>query len=358
MYLFIDHKPDSYSDRWIAYCEKNKVPYKLVNCSDTDIISQLKSCKGLIWHWNLTDYRINLFARQLTASLLKKGISVFPDLDSSWHYDDKIGQKYLLEAIGAPMVKSYVFYHKDEALDWVDSTVFPKIFKLKCGSGSSNVKLVKTKRKARQLIRQSFGKGFLPTNRWARIKERVWILKRDRNLAAVKGLAGGIARLVIPKEKEKLAPREKGYAYFQEFIPDNTYDTRLVVIGDRCLGLRRFCRKGDFRASGSGLLDYNPDNIDLRMVKIAHETAQKLDSQSMAFDFILDKGIPKIIEISYCHPIDFLDRCPGYWDSNLKWHKGKFIAQELIIENFIRSLEIEEEQEEELVDVAGTKISS
>lgn len=351
MTLFIHHDSDSYSHRWIDYCNRKQIPYKIINCRDTDIIPQLKTCKGLLWHWDLNDYRIKLFSRQLTASLIKKGIKVYPDLNSAWHYDDKIGQKYLLEAVNAPLVNSYVFYSKPDALLWIEKTDFPKVFKLKCGAGSRNVRLVRNKRQANKLVRKSFGKGFNPVAPLARIKDRFWILRRDRNWNAIKKVAGGIARLIIPKEKEKLATKEKGYIYFQDFIPKNTYDTRLVVIGNRCFALRRYCRKGDFRASGSGLLDYNPEITDIRMVKIAHETAKALNTQTLALDFILDNNVPKIIEISYCHPIDFLDPCPGYWDSDLKWHEGKFIAQELIIDDFLASLTTEEKKKRKKEEV-------
>ncbi len=340
MKLCINHQPGSYSDRWIDYCQRNGIPFKIINCRDTDIIDQLEDGSGLMWHWDLTDFRAALFARQLTILFEKKGIKVFPDVNTSWHYDDKIGQKYLLEAINAPMVKTYVFYTKKDALKWAETVSFPKVFKLRCGAGSSNVRLAKSKNHAKKLIRRAFGKGYKPIDPIGRVKERFWILKRDRNLKALKLVAGGFARLMLPNEKENFSPKEKGYIYFQEFIAHNSYDTRLVVIGNRCFGLRRYCRPGDFRASGSGLLDYNPDSIDIRMVEIAHETAVKLRSQSMAFDFILDESVPKIIEISYCHPIDFLDKCPGYWDRDLNWHEGSSLAQEFILDDFVQSLNL------------------
>ena len=81
---------------------------------------------------------------------------------------------------------------------------------------------------------------------------------------------------------------EKGYVYFQDFVPGNEYDTRLVVIGDRCFGVRRYCRKGDFRASGSGIKVYDPELIDKKCIQIAFEVANKLNTQSVALDFILD----------------------------------------------------------------------
>ena len=146
MKIAIHEDAGSFSDRWIKYCNENQVPYKLVNCYDSDIISQLDDCQGLMWHWSQNDYKAVLFARQLTISLEKKEIKVFPDVNTAWHFDDKVGQKYLLEAIGAPLVKSYVFYSRQEALDWLDTTTFPKVFKLRSGASSVNVSLAKTKK--------------------------------------------------------------------------------------------------------------------------------------------------------------------------------------------------------------------
>ena len=303
MKIAIHDHAGSFSDRWIKYCDENQVPYKLVNCYDSDIVAQLDDCKGLMWHWNQNDYKAALFARQLTISLEKKGIKVFPDVNTAWHYDDKVGQKYLLEAIGAPLVKSYVFYSRQEALDWLDKTTFPKVFKLRGGAGSVNVSLAKTKKKAKRLIKKAFGKGFSHINRFSRLKDRFWVLKRDKNLKAMRGVLAGFARIFIPTEVERFSHNEKGYIYFQDFIPENEYDTRLIVIGNRCFGVRRYCRKGDFRASGSGISSYEPELIDKKCIQSAFDIAKKLKVQSVAFDFIWDNQKPKIVEISYCFPM-------------------------------------------------------
>jgi glutathione synthase/RimK-type ligase-like ATP-grasp enzyme len=85
---------------------------------------------------------------------------VFPDFRTAWHFDDKVAQKYLFEAIGAPLVPSYVFFDKQEALRWAELTTFPKVFKLRGGAGSQNVSLVKTKQECIKLIHKAFGKGF------------------------------------------------------------------------------------------------------------------------------------------------------------------------------------------------------
>jgi glutathione synthase/RimK-type ligase-like ATP-grasp enzyme len=339
MKIAIHELSGSFSDRWIKYCDDNQVPYKLVNCYSSDILVQLDDCNGVMWHWNQNDYKAALFARQLTVSIEKKGIKVYPDVNTSWHHDDKVGQKYLLEAIGAPLVTSYVFYSKKDAFDWADKTTFPKVFKLRGGAGSVNVSLAKTKQKARQLIKRAFGNGFTHINRLARLKDRIRVLKRDRDMIAVQGVLSGLVRIFYPTEVERFSANDKGYIYFQDFIPQNGYDTRLIVIGDRCFGLRRYCRKNDFRASGSGILSYEPELFDERFIRIAFDTAKILKVQSVAFDFIWDNKMPKIVEISYCFAMGpSIDNCQGYWDSNLIWHKETVNPQYFIIEDFINEL--------------------
>ena len=339
MKIAIHELANSFSDRWIKFCDENQVPYKLVNCYDNDIVSHLDECDGLMWHWNQNDYKAALFARQLTLSLEKKGIKVFPDVNTAWHHDDKVGQKYLLEAIAAPLVKSYVFYSEREALKWIDKTTFPKVFKLRGGAGSVNVSLAKTKKSARHLITKAFGNGFSHIDRFSRLKDRFRVLKRDKNLTAARGVVSGVARILFPTEVERFSHNEKGYIYFQDFIPGNGYDTRLVIIGDRCFGLRRYCRKGDFRASGSGIMAYEPELFDTKCIQIAFETANKLKTQSVAFDFIWNNLKPEIVEISYCFTMGrAYDDCPGFWDSNLKWHKKPVNPQYFMIEDFINEL--------------------
>ena len=211
MKIAIHKLTGSFSDRWIKYCNENNIPYKLVNCYDSDIVAQLDDCIGLMWHWSLNDYKAALFAWQLTISLEKKGIKVFPDVNTAWHYYDKLGQKYLLEAVGAPIVNSYLFYSKQDALNWLDTTNFPKVFKLRGGAASVNVRLVNSKTKAKKLIRKAFGGGFSHINHFSRLKDRIRILKRDKNLISLRGVISGIARLFIPTEVERFSHNEKGY---------------------------------------------------------------------------------------------------------------------------------------------------
>ena len=338
MKLAIHPIDGSFSDEWIEYCDENNIPYKIVNCYDSDIIEQLADCDGLLWNWNLTDYKAALFAKQLTISLEERGFKVFPNSNTSWHYDDKVGQKYLLEAIDAPLVPAHVFYSKAEAMNWINNVKFPLVFKLRGGAGALNVRLVKNSNEARKLIRKAFGKGFASRNRYEKIRSRIKALRKTPNFENLIALIKSTLRILIPTELEKYAPRQKGYIYFQDFIPDNNYDNRVVVMRNKCYAVRRYNRENDFRASGSGNWAFEKDLFDIKMIKVAFNIAKKLDVQSVAFDFIRDGDEYKIVEMSYTWPIHGSDLCPGYWDNNLNWHAKKVTSGVFIIQDFIEEI--------------------
>ena len=126
--------------------------------------------------------------------------------------------------------------------------------------------------------------------------------------------------------------RQKGYIYFQDFLPDNKFDTRITVIGNRAFGFKRNNRPNDFRASGSGQIIYDTEGIDKRCIAIAFGIVAKLNAQSLAFDFILDKNHdPQITEISYCYQNKAIYDCPGYWDDKMSWHESHVWPEDAIL---------------------------
>ena len=110
----------------------------------------------------------------------------------------------------------------------------------------------------------------------------------------------------------------------------------MIIIGNKAFAIKRMVRENDFRASGSGNISYDPVQIRKIFIELAFKVNSKIGSSSIAFDFIVDEdGNPLIVEISYGYATKAYDRCPGYWDSDLKWHEGKFNPQEWIIESLI-----------------------
>lgn len=340
MKIAIHNNQGGFTPRWIAYCQANGIDYKLVNCYQSDIMAKLKDCDALMWHFSQNSPKDFLFAKQLIYTLDAAGKKVFPDFHTAWHFDDKVGQKYLLEAIGAPLAPTWVFYDKQQALNWAKTTDFPKVFKLRGGAGSQNVQLVHSLKDAKQLIRKAFGCGFPVYDALGSLKER-W-RKFRLGKGNVKDLLKGMVRFVVPPPYARVKAREKGYVYFQEFIPNNDHDIRIVVIGDKAFAIKRMVRKNDFRASGGGEILYEKHLFNERDIKLAFEVHEKMKSQSTALDLVYDKGEPKIVEISYGFSPEGYDPCPGYWDRELNWHEGKFDPYGWMVENLVSSVENEE----------------
>jgi glutathione synthase/RimK-type ligase-like ATP-grasp enzyme len=335
---------DKTSEQWLIYLKENNIPVKIVNCFDSNIISQLKGCSGLMFHISLgPQENMLLFAKQLVKAIENKGIKVFPNSNTMWHYDDKVGQKYLFESIEAPLVPTYVFFSLNDAANWIKSTNFPKVFKLRNGASSKNVMLLKTEKEALKLVEKAFGKGFKNQGfSLDYLKEKWRLYKIDKTKLA--GVKGAVKRLFfVPKEERKYSI-EQGYAYFQEFIPNNTYDIRIVVINHKAYGFRRKVRKNDFRASGSGEFDFKKDSFPIDCIKIGFDVSNKLNLQSAAFDFVLDKeNNPLIVEVSYTFASSGKYRnCEGYWDKQLNWYPGPFNPYGWMVESLISEIQYSE----------------
>ena len=320
-----------FAPRWVEYCRANEIPYKLVDCYANHIIRDLESCCALLWHYSHSDPKDVLIARQIHSALEHSGFRTFPDFCTAWHFDDKVGQKYLFEALDIPTLDTYVSVERADALEWAKKTEYPKVFKSRHGAGSSNVALVYSSKQAQRLIKRAFGRGLSVYRPWENLKERFY--KWRLGTASALDLIKGVARFLYPPRFSRVLGRERGYVYFQEFAADNDSDVRVIVIDDKAFGIRRWVRPDDFRASGSGKISYEPEFIEQDCIKLAFQCAKKIGSSCVAFDFVRKAdGSPVILEVSYGFIAAGYDACPGYWDVDMNWHEGAFNPQGWIID--------------------------
>jgi hypothetical protein len=337
--IAIHDEPGTFSDRWRKRCDDLGVPTVLVNCRSTDIISQLRGCSGLMWHWFHDRPTDQLIARSVIAAAELMGLKVFPSTATCWHFDDKIAQKYLLEAVEAPLVSTKVFFDRADALAEVDRGPYPLVFKLRRGAGSANVRLVQTAREGRRLAMRSFGSGFTPVASVLRDPARRLARARARR-DLVSGLLRLPGRALRWRRALSETPRERGYFYVQEFAPGNDSDTRVTIVGERAFAFVRRNRTGDFRASGSGVIEHDPGNIDKRCIEIGFAVTKKIGAQSCAFDFVFDaRRDPRIVEVSYGYQAEAVHDCPGHWSADLSWRPGQTWPQDAILEDLVRSIE-------------------
>ena len=135
-------------------------------------------------------------------------------------------------------------------------------------------------------------------------------------------------------------PRQKGYAYFQEFIPNDGFDYRLEIANNKAIAMVRMCREGDFRASGGHDDRYDASLIPQEVVEFAFECYDKLDVQSVALDIVREKvsGELYLIEVSYCYGLDADEFEHGYWTRNGEHHREPFNGVYWMIEEVIKAI--------------------
>jgi len=336
-----------YAEIWAKILEAQGVDVRWVDLTAHDPFEQIKGCDGVVWHHgcSLDD---KLKANRILHSIeLYLGIPVYPDHYISWHFDEKIAVHYVLKAADVPTPPTWVFWNKEEALEWANLTNYPKVFKLSPGSRGKNVVKVDSSKEARRLIELMFGIGIHSGSLHKRQVSGIFRLKRpiarfrERIRHALTGKPVGLSR-------SKRGVLEKGYAYFQEFIPHD-FETRTWVVGDQIWANRKFPLPGDFRVSGGPRiadldpsqidLRLDPSQIDLRCVRTAKDICDRLGFSAMAIDFLFHNGDPVVIDIGYTIYTDSADLpYPGFWNKNLVWTEGVQSHKEADVKTFLEKV--------------------
>jgi glutathione synthase/RimK-type ligase-like ATP-grasp enzyme len=246
----------------------------------------------------------------------------------------------LLKSYGFPVIKSWIFYEYKSAVEFSEKASYPLVFKLCSGAGSRMVRLIKNKYTAKKYIDLMFRTGIsyekgLPDEFFDIIKNKgiSYFLKTKA------------ANFFNRKKEGKFFINEdwqthKNYILFQEFLPGNQYDTRVVTIGDRAFGFVRYNRKDDFRASGESNVNYDPKSIDLSFVELALKISKRFGFDTMAYDFLYDQDKnPAISEISYVYGGQRgskISKCPGYWNQKMVWYEGRTSVAHGILSHILK----------------------
>lgn len=322
----------SFSHRWIEFCENNNITFKLLDFADNDIISRIKEIDILLWHFDPYDA---LYAQSIIKSAELLGKITYPNSETSWHFDNKIAQKYVFESLDLPFPKTHIFYDIKEAKIWANKTNYPIVFKKSNGASSKNVILLKDKESALSLINVAYKKGLNAVNPTEIFRDKLRVFAKKKDYESILAAIKSFVRIVIPGKNYRILPKQKGYVYFQEFMPDNSHDTRIIVIGNRAFGVIRHNRENDFRASGSGMVTYDHNKIDMDCIQLAFKISQIMKMQSVACDFVFGENRqPILLEVSYGFITGkFYESCEGIWDSELNWLNIPVRPEQFILED-------------------------
>jgi glutathione synthase/RimK-type ligase-like ATP-grasp enzyme len=301
-----------------------------VDAYRADIFERLADCDGFMWRFDFSSPERGFAKRLLSAIEHTHAIASFPSWRDAWHFEDKIAQHYLLNAVGIPTPRTWTFWDRASALAFFQNTRYPLVLKIAHGCQSNNVRLIANVAEAEYWVHVFFGTGAGSLNEGPASATRQ-LLRRARS--AIQTLSAAQAT------DEEI---QRHCIYVQEFLAGNSFDTRVTVIGSRAFAFRRLNRPQDFRASGSGRIDWDPEGIDPRAVHLAFDVARRLGAQSVAVDVLRRSDELVVADVSYTYATWAVRDCPGHWErpagileADLVWTSGRTRPEDAIFHDFV-----------------------
>ena len=106
----------SFSERWIALAGERGIDVERVDVFSENALERIAGCDGFMWRYGFDPVSLNCAKRLLSAVEHGLSMPIFPDHRTAWHFEDKIAQAYLLEALDVPTAKTRIFWDKAAAL--------------------------------------------------------------------------------------------------------------------------------------------------------------------------------------------------------------------------------------------------
>ncbi len=194
----------SYHKDFVYACRELGISYRLVDISASDWIHLVTAsgCDAILaWPSALPLVWNSLFDDRLRILQENLGFRVYPSIEECWLYESKLRARDWLDANGIPHPRTWVFFDRDEALQFADSAPLPLVSKTNTGASGSGVSVLHSRRQVRKQIHTSFGRGILPRG-------------------------------------QGRTERQRGFAYLQEYLPEAN-EWRMVRIGDSFFGYRK-----------------------------------------------------------------------------------------------------------------------
>lgn len=321
---------EDFTQAWIDVCRDWNLDYEIIDVNHSDFFEKVKVKDIVLWHYSHNNRFDMEFASSILSVLETMNIKVFPKFEDRFHFDNKVIQKYLFDALQVKTPQTNVFFN--EISIGQNEIKFPVVVKLKGGAGSENTWIASSRNQLKTVVRKMFGKGI----RRYSIKRRMKLDMARSNgfLEKLKNICKAVFRVFLLDSNSSYIGRERGYVYLQEFISDLDSDIRIIVVGERAFGLKRFVRDGDFRASGSGKFESNVSKLPINCVELAFDFLKKNNGYCCAFDFIKSGNEYLLLEISYGFKLQAYLNCTGYYSNDLIYHEEFFNPCHWIIKDY------------------------
>lgn len=302
------------------------IDYAIVDFNRHDWIEKAELFDLIIWHSGYMGPKASSYYKEKIFFLENyMGKLVVPNYSTIWHFESKVAQSYIFKYFDIEVPNTYVTFSYSDALESLSKLNLPLVFKKSFGASSSNVRLVRKRKLAIRLLQRIFC-------------QQMWDDAKCRYKSSISLIMANINKHWFwAKVLQKILGEERyNVAYWQEFIPENPADLRINVIGDRyALGFWRRNRPNDFRASGSGRIDYQTE-IPEQAIRYCLGINRKMNFDSMAYDLLFTKNDKVVVEMSYSYVDFYVHKIGNYFemlpDGKLMKRDGNVWPQELWIE--------------------------
>jgi glutathione synthase/RimK-type ligase-like ATP-grasp enzyme len=250
------------------------------------------------------------------------GHFLYPNYDEISIHENKKYLSYWLKANDIPHPKTWVFYRKDEALNYAKTCIMPVVGKMNIGASGKGVNVFRKRHELAEYIKRAFSGGLRQA--WGpNLKMGMFY---DRFMRIIHN-PGRILKRVKAYQKNYSAT-QKNFVILQEWV-EHKYEWRVVKIGNSYFGHQKV-KQGD-KASGTKGIDYilPPEKL-LFLVK---ETCQRFGFNTMAVDLFEDGKDGYLVNEMQCifgHVQEFIcskDGKPGRFilkENQWKFEEGLF----------------------------------
>jgi hypothetical protein len=264
---------------WESVCHEMRdcVEWESVDISRADWLARVKNGRfdGLLaMPPGITNTLKNMYDERVRILHTLLGLPVYPFLEEIEVYENKKYLSYWLAANDIPHPRTWVFYHEQEALEFVAASKIPIVGKTNVGASGRGVSILKSNGEAIEYVKNTFSGAGVTRSTGPNLRKKGLFVRALKKLATPKAFVERLRHY-----KAEGAEIQKDYVIFQEFIP-HSYEWRCVRIGDSFFAHKKMV-KGE-KASGSLIKGY--ENPPLALLDFVKEVTDRRHFRSQSVD--------------------------------------------------------------------------
>ncbi|MGM5483028.1 MAG: hypothetical protein ACQESF_06190 [Nanobdellota archaeon] len=247
-------------------------------CSYEDVISdkiKFISNNTVVFYASSQYPAYKSFMQDILIYLKNSGCVLVPDINIFFSHENKLFQMLQMRFSNISSPNILYISSLEDGVKKLKSVKYPVVIKMSHGFASSFVECVNNIDEGLEFIKRHY----------ARIIPKAKNFFRTRQIKS----------RYIGKH-----PLRVGSSVVQQFIDNIDYDWKVLVFYNKYFILKRYCKKNDFRASGSGLFELDPEP-DYDVLGFSKYIYEKINSPFLSLDIIKKNGICYLIEYQGCH---------------------------------------------------------